>query len=282
MVRKRGKEIFLEEQSKLLLEGSLAPRKMAGPEEYGFRSGERGTHGSRSIMLADLQELLSSAPSDASCEDYRIAIIERNALGKGTASNRLWSWKKLRELYGLDCRKVVFRALRTLWSSDSGGRPLLAILLACARDPLLRMSVPVIVNAAEGTIVTPGGFAQAIWEVAPDRFSRTNLKAIGNRMCSSWTQSGHLAGNKVRKRCHPKVTAESVAYALLLGRLGGARGQFLFSTFWTALLDLPASDLMDLAAEASRQGWIDLRRVGSVVDVGFSKLLTRDEEETAP
>lgn len=230
-------------------------------------------------MLADLQLLLESTASDTSHDGYRVAIIEQNVLGKGTASNRLWSWKKLRELYSLDPNKVVFRAFRVLWSGDPSGRPIRSVLLACARDPLLRMGVTVIVKASPGTVVTPGDFARAIQEAAPDRFSMTNLKAIGNRMCSSWTQSGHLAGNKVRRRSHPKVTPESVAYALLLGRLGGARGQFLFSTFWATLLDTPASDLLELAAEASRRGWIDLRRVGSVVEVGFSKLLTRAEAE---
>jgi len=279
MVKERRKEIISDERSRLPLEGRLTPRAVAALEEYGFRSGERGTHGSRSIMLADLRQLLESIPSDASYEDYRVAIMEQNLLGKGTASNRLWSWKKLRELYGLDSNKVVFRAFRALWSSDSRGRPLLAILLACGRDPLLRMSASVILKTPQGSVVTPEDFARGIHEAAPDRFKPGTLRSIGQNLYASWTQSGHLSAGKVRTRSHTKVTPESVAYALLLGRLGGARGQFLFSTFWTALLDTPTSGLLELAAEASRRGWIDLRRVGSVVEVGFSRLLTPAEEE---
>jgi hypothetical protein len=230
-------------------------------------------------MLADIQMLLGSTSIDCGYEDYRVAIMDQNVLGKSTASSRLWSWKKLRELYGLDPKLVIFRAFRMLWASDLDGRPLLAILLACARDPLLRISVPVILNAPAGSAVTPEDFARAIEEAAPDRFRPGTLRSIGANLFASWTQSRHLSGGKIRKRSHPTVTPESVAYALLLGRLGGVRGQFLLSAFWIALLDTPTSDLMELAAEASRRGWIDLRQVGSVMDVRFSKLLTRAEEE---
>src|SRR5437016_3930716 len=112
--------------------------------QFGFRYGERGTHGSRSMMLPELRQLLASTAIDAAYEDYRAAIMEENVLGKGTASTRLWSWKKLRELYGLHPSLAVFRCFRHLWRTDSAGRPLLAILCACARDPLLKASAAVI------------------------------------------------------------------------------------------------------------------------------------------
>ena len=249
------------------------------PDVFGFRSGKRGTHGSRSIMLGDLYRLLEATRPEASYEEYKRAILEENVLGKKTASTRLWSWKKLRELYGLDPRLAVFRCFRHLWESDSDGRPLLAVLCACARDPILRMSAEVILSAPQGSVVMPQDFSRAIAEAAPDRFSPTNLKAMGNRICSSWTQSGHLTGKKVRRRTHPVVTPETTVYALFLGRLCGARGPLLFSSFWTALLDTPKEELFDLAAAASQRGWIDLKRAGSVVEVGLSKLLTPKEEE---
>jgi hypothetical protein len=249
------------------------------PDVFGFRSGRRGTHGSRSIMLDDLHRLLGSTRPDSGYEEYKRAILEENVLGKNTASTRLWSWKKLRELYGLDPRLAVFRCFRQLWESGPDGRPLLAMLCACARDPLLRLSVPVILGAPHGSILTPQDFSQAIQEAAPDRFSSTNLKAIGQRICSSWTQSGHLTGKKVRRRTHPVVTPETTVYALVLGRLSGARGPSLFSTFWTALLDAPKEELLNLAAVAAERGLINLKRVGEVVEVGFSEFITPKEEE---
>ena len=249
------------------------------PDVFGFRSGKRGTHGSRSIMLKDLHRLLESTSPDSSHEEYKRAIIEGNVLGKNTVSNRLQAWKKLRELYGLDPRLAVFRCFRRLWEEDSAGRPLLAMLCACARDPLLRLSAPVVLNAPHGSILTPQDFSQVIQDAAPDRFSSTNLKAIGQRICSSWTQSGHLTEGKVHKHVRPTVTPEATAYALVLGRLSGARGPLLFSTFWAALLDTPREELMDLAAVAAQRGLINLKRVGEILEVGFSKLITPKEEE---
>jgi hypothetical protein len=248
------------------------------PVSFGFRSGERGTHASRSIMLADLSQLLASTPAGATRDDYRAAILDENTLGKGTASTRLWSWKKLRELYGLDPRLAVFRCFRQLWEVDSAGRPLLALLCACARDPLLRMSAAFILQTPLGSAVSSGDFAQAIAQASPDRFSPKTLQSIGRNLLASWAQSGHLADGKTRKRAHPILSPEATVYALVLGRLAGARGQLLFSTFWTALLDAPAEMLYESAAVASQRGRIDFRRVGSVVDVGFPRLLTPEDE----
>lgn len=239
------------------------------PARFGFRSGDRGTHGSRSILLEDLRQLLAATSEHTLYDDYRVAIMEENVLGKGTASARLWAWKKLRELYGLDPHLTVFRRFRTLWEDDPEGRPLLAVLCACARDPLLRMSASTILKAPQGSVVTPEDLAEAIAEVAPDRFSPINLKAIGNRICSSWTQSGHLVGGQVRRRTRPTLTPGATVYALVLGRLCGARGQLLFSTLWASLLDAPVQELFEQAAAASQRHWIDLRRAGSVVEVGL-------------
>lgn len=258
---------------------SLSVAPPCCPSEHGFRSGDRGTHGSRSMMLPVLRQLLAANPPEAIYEDYRRTILEENVLGKETASTRLWTWKKLRELYGLDLKLPVFRCFRQLWEIDPEGRPLLTVLCACARDPILRMSASVILGTPHGSVVTPQDFSNAVAEAMPGRFSATNLKAIGSRLCSSWTQSGHLTGGRIRKRTRALVTPEATAYALLLGRLCGARGPRLFSTFWARLLDAPKEELLELAAAASQRGWIDLKRVGSVVDVGFSRLLTREEEE---
>jgi hypothetical protein len=74
-----------------------AANEAARSAQFGLRYGDRGTHGSRSIMLPDLRQLLASTAVDAVYEDYQTAIMEENVLGKGTASTRLWSWKKLRD-----------------------------------------------------------------------------------------------------------------------------------------------------------------------------------------
>src|SRR5438552_1864532 len=105
--------------------------------DAGFRAGERGTHTSRTVMLAELRQLLAVVAADARREDYDAAIVEANALGKATISTRRLTLQRLRELHALDRRVPLFRALRRAWTADETGRPLIALLGALARDPLL-------------------------------------------------------------------------------------------------------------------------------------------------
>ena len=44
-------------------------------------------------------------------------------------------------------------------------------------------------------------------------------------------------------------------------------------------IDCDSATAMDLAEAASRRGWINMRRVGSVVEVTFPRLLTAEEQE---
>jgi hypothetical protein len=259
------------------LEMKTARRNL--PECFGFRSGARGTHSSRTIMLAELRLLLDSQPPTTSAVDYRRAIIEDNVLGKKTITSRQLTAKRMRELYALDPDVTVFRLLRRLWDLDAAGRPLLAFLCSSARDPLLRLTAEPILEAKEGEIVSKDALARAIEHSAPGRFNVSICHDIARRAASSWTQSGHLTGHVVKRRSHPVVTPANVTYALALGYLTGARGQLLLSTYWTKLLDVPSPRVTALAEEASRRGWLNYRHTGQVVEIHFPDLLTTQERE---
>ena len=56
--------------------------------EAGFRFGDKGTHTSRTMMLAELTELLEAIPETAPRQAYAEAIIEDNLLGKQTTATR--------------------------------------------------------------------------------------------------------------------------------------------------------------------------------------------------
>lgn len=249
------------------------------PDGLGFRSGARGTHTSRTIMLAELRLLFDSRPATASKSAYRTAIIEDNVLGKKTVTTRRLTAKRLGELYALDLQVPVFRLLRKFWDIEDAGRPLLAFLCSSARDPLLRLTAEPIFEAKQGEIVHKEALERAIKESAPNRFNPAICQAIARRASSSWTQSGHLTGHVVKKRSHPVVTPANVAYALVLGYLAGGRGQLLLSTFWAKLLDVPTDRVAALALEASRRGWLNYRQVGKVVEIQFPDLLTVEEKE---
>ena len=60
----------------------------AGAEAAGFRLGAKGTHTSRTMMLAELNAVLAAAGADAARADYIAAIVEANCLSKPTAATR--------------------------------------------------------------------------------------------------------------------------------------------------------------------------------------------------
>ena len=113
----------------------------------------------------------------------------------------------------------------------------------------------------------------------PGRFSKATLKSTAQNINSTWTQSGHLKGKVKKVRSRAKATSGSTAYALLLSYLEGTRGEALFSSEYTKLLDCSSERAIELAEEASRRGWIVMKRVGRVIEVLFPYLLTEQEKE---
>ncbi|MBI2566517.1 MAG: hypothetical protein HYV63_05750 [Candidatus Schekmanbacteria bacterium] len=248
-------------------------------QRLGFRDGDKGTHSSRTLMLAELEQVLEATPQTADIADYRRAVVSENVLGKRTHTTREHTVRKLKALYGLDPAFPVFRALRWFWQLDIGGRPLLAMLCGHARDPLLRLTADAILVAEVGSSVHPDLIEQVLRERAPGRFSENSERSIARNVLSSWTQSGHLAGHTEKSRARPKPTPGSTAYALFLAYLEGRRAQRLFDSPWGRILDAPEAHLMDLAAAAGRRGWIDHLRAGGVIELRFPNLLSREELE---
>ena len=113
-----------------------------------------GPSTSQTIMVSSLQRLLAIVPSDSAPASYRAAVMDENVLGKQTASGREWAFRQLRRFYALNPQSLLFRALRDLWDHDKAGQPLLAMLCALARDPVLRASAAVIVTTEPGEVIT--------------------------------------------------------------------------------------------------------------------------------
>jgi hypothetical protein len=230
------------------------------------------------MMLAELTQLLRRVPPDAPTQTYADAIVDENVLGKPTRATRQRTAKRLAELYVLDSRCPLFRLLRVYWAGDAEGRPMLAFLLACARDPLLRECTPHLIAVATDRLVTPSEIAAWLAQRYPGRFQATTLNSTARNLASSWTQAGFLRGATKKRRSDPRITPVVVAYSLLLGYLEGLRGQRLLNSTWTSLLDRAPALLMELAMEASKQGWLRVKAAGSVVEVTFPGMLTPAEE----
>ena len=247
---------------------------------FGFRFDNGSAHTARTMMLEDLQLLLSYVNHlDSSKNDYLKAIKEDNCLGKRSGKTRILTSRYLVYLYSLDSSTTIFRALRYFWERDIDGRPLVALLCSYSRDSILRLSEPFIVQLTEGEIITREALEEYIDEKEPDRFSKATLKSTAQNLNSTWTKSGHLIGKVKKVRSRAIATPGSVSYALFLGYLTGIRGESLFTTEYTCLLDSSKARLIELAEDASRRGWIVFKHIGNVMEVQFPNLLTAQEKE---
>jgi len=240
--------------------------------EAGFRLAPASTHTGRTIMLRELSLLLEASPRCASYDDLQRLVVDENVTLKATQAGRKESFRRLRELYGLRRQYAVYLALRDLWTARPDEQPLLAMLCALSRDSLLRATAPVILDQPVDAVLTPQMIAEALRSQFPDQFSPIISAAFGRHALSSWTQSGHAAGRLRKTRTKACIGPASTAYALFLGYLCGARGTGLFETLWAETLDSSPAEIDAQAFAASQRGWIDYRRMGDVVDIGFTLL----------
>jgi hypothetical protein len=235
------------------------------------RSG--GAHTSRTIMVKDLARLLSACSLEASQAEYANAVLVENVLAKQSYTTRHRTLRYLRELYGLDAGSITFRALRDLWGADPESLPLLAMQSALTRDQVLRATSRPIFSAQVGAAVDSRMLADAVSATYPGTYRDSVLAKIGRNTASSWTQSGHLTGRSRKIRSRAQSSPATVAYGLMLGYLADARGEGLVATVWGQTLDSPIHEIYEKAAVANKRGWMEFRRAGDVIDVGFRWLL---------
>ena len=223
-------------------------------------------------MLAELHDVLAAVPREAARSGYATAIVEENVLGKATVATRRWTNQRLGELYALDPRVPIFRVLRRLWPVDSPGRPLLAMLCALARDPLLRSTATAVLTLPVGAELVRSRFLDGIRQVVNSRLNEAVLDKVARNAASSWAQSGHLHGRMRKMRTRVVPTPGSLALALWIGALEGLGGQALLDCHWTRVLDCTGDALLPVAFEAKQLGLIHARAGGGVVEIDVSRL----------
>ena len=250
-------------------------------DDLGFRSGDKGTHTSRTLMLEEISTLLAALPATATREEYVRAIVDENVLGKATSSTRRQSAQRLTELYALDGATPIFRTLRKLWDRDREGQPLLALLSGLARDPLLRATQTPVIGLREGQSLDRDSMTSALRLCVRDRLNDEILDKVVRNASASWTQSGHLVGRTFKKRQRVRPTPASVTMALLLGFLQGIRGPGLLRSPWCEALDGSPELVAATASRAALAGMLRFRQAGDVVEASFPDLLTKVEIEKA-
>lgn len=258
------------------MEGAVTP--WSSPPESpsaraaGFRFGEKGTHTSRTLMLAELGDLLRAVPAGASREAYVAAVIDENVLGKQTAATRQLTSQRLVELYGLDLKVPIFRVLRRVWQADEGGRPLSAMLCALARDPLLRAAAPSVLALTAGAELIRSELLAALRACVGARLNDAVLDKVARNVASSWSQSGHLEGRVRKLRCRVRPTPGPVAFALWLGAIEGLVGEQLLASRWAQVLDSTEPELIPIILQAKQLGLVTASVGGGVTNIDATKL----------
>ena len=263
----------------LPLEPAIANLPPRVAQRWGFRTGHRGTHTSRTIMLNELTQLLDVVPADAPRSQYVEAIVDGNCLGKPTAVTRKTSAQRLTELYGLDARVMLFRALRHLWADDEAARPILALLLALARDPLLRASARAVLATPIGQEFSRQPMKDDLAATVEDRLSPATLDTVVRNASASWTQSGHLHGRSRKARQRVRATPAAVAYALLIGSAVGFGAHALYDSPWVVVTDARLDEFLQLFRKARVLNLLEFKQAGKMTDLSFPALVTNKDRE---
>lgn len=247
--------------------------------KLGFRFGTNGPHAARTMMLDDLRLLFAAVPANAPRFAYAEAVVGANVLGKPTKKARELALKHLSTLYALDPGVAVFRALRRLWRLSESGHPLLALLVALARDPLLRGTQAFILAKEQGSLVLRAELEDRLALEQPERFSAASLKSFAQNVNGTWTSAGFLKGRIRKVRSQPAVTPAVITLALFLGFLEGLSGQRLFSSNWMKLLPGNQLEFESLVGVAAQQDALVFLNAGGVKEVRFPGYLTPAEEQ---
>ena len=156
-------------------------RRGGRPEALGFRFAPGGVHLTKTMMLAELTAVLNRVP-DCDPATVQDAVIVDNLLGKPTGTARRLALSRLNALYGiLKPRPIQIAALR-LWPRNVAGRPLLALLCALAREPLLRQSAPPVLDAPPGASVRWPDLASAIAGRIPGSLLPEDAEITGSEL----------------------------------------------------------------------------------------------------
>lgn len=239
------------------------------PAGFGFRDGPRGTHSSRTMMLDELALL---AGNGGMAGDIAKRVLEENVLGKSTSSGRMLSLQRLKELYSFDAATPNFRVFARLAERDPAALPQLALLMAIARDPLLRATARSVLGLAPGSQLMRDSVRNAIAAIVGNRMNEAVLDKVARNAASSWTKTGHLIGRTMKRRAQLRPNPTAFAFALWLAQKAGFTGPEIFDNGWIAVLDVEPAAARGLAERAHAAGLITFRRIGDGFELDTAPL----------
>ena len=240
---------------------------------FGMKLSGGGPHQSKTMMFRELEALISAGASTP--EEMRSAAIDDNAIGKATSNTRMLTFKHLASLYGLLDQPPLTKALLKIWARDVQGHRLQALLVALARDPLLRITAPSVMSGLMGQSLQYPQLRDALLAAYPERFSEKTLRSLAQNCASSWTQSGHLYGSVKKLRQRVKPTAATVALAALIATASGFGGPAILSSGWIRIMDLKPEQALDALRRAEAIGLARVRSAGDVTEISVGQPMAR-------
>lgn len=237
--------------------------------ELGFILDPAAVHGRRSISIKDITLLFQSTTPTLGYEEIRQLVIEDNILAKHTHSARQGILRCLREFYGLNPDLVIYNSLRFFWQYADLDRPLLALLCAAARDPILQRSAKIVLPWPQNTPLPKAALEKYLQGKYPQTYSPNVLARMVRNIMASWKQAGHLSGHRAKIRTQAVSGPASAAYALYLGYLSGLRGNCLFESQWIQFLDVSTAQIHNYAFAAANRGWLNYKNAGGIVEISF-------------
>lgn len=234
---------------------------------FGFRLSGGGAHQSKTMMLKELEALLSGP--NMTVNELKHSAIEENRMGKSTANTRRLTFRHMCSLYGFIEQPPLTKVFLKLWTHDNDGHRHQALLIALARDPILRETAKVVLAGVIGQNLQRPQFEVALSSAHPNRFSEKTIRSVAQNCASTWTQSGHLRGTvrKTRHRVAPSPSA--VAMAALLATVAGFGGPAILSSIWMRVLDLSPDQALDYLRRAEALGLARVRSAGEVTEIAI-------------
>ena len=240
---------------------------------FGMKLSGGGAHQSKTMMFRELEALIRTGALTP--EQFRTAAIDENAMGKATSNTRKLTFRHLASLYGLLDQPPLTRAFLKIWARDVQGRRLQALLVALARDPILRTTAPATMLGSVGQSVQYPQLLVTLLAAFPGRFSEKTLRSLAQNCASSWTQSGHLVGVVKKLRQRVKPTSATVAFAALIAVASGFGGPAILSSGWIRALDLEPDQALDALRRAEAIGLARVRSAGDVTEISVGQPMAR-------
>lgn len=244
-------------------------------EAAGLRLNGGGGHQSKTMMLSELTTILAVSEVRGLDDTIR-AILNENLLGKSSTAAASSALKNLFSLYGLKAPPAITRAMMRLWAGDVNSHPMLAVLCALARDPILRDTALPVLEAPVGQRFGAKELTEILAEKHVDRFSFATLRSLGQNCAATWTQSGHLAGRVTKVRMQVEASPEAAAFAALIAQAAGFGGPAVLSSPWMAVLDASPEEQLGLLRRAQGRGLVRVRHAGAVFELQISPELTAE------